>query len=131
MILWLVGRPLARFMHRARRSHHARATTRLHDKARAAYPAVVVDHILAYAVRGTNARALAVGAGTGKATVAFARRGLPIVALEPDEAMATVGRRNYAPFPNVRIELTTLGLARAVPVLRPGVHRPAWHWVRP
>lgn len=104
----------------------------LYDKARAAYPAAVVDHVLAYAGRGTDIRALEVGAGTGKATVVTARRQFPIVALEPDEAMAAVARRNCGPFPNVEIHVTTF---EDWPVKRKGFDllfpAQAWHWVDP
>ena len=36
---------------------------------------------------------LEVGAGTGKATVLFAERGIPVVAIEPNAKMAAVARR--------------------------------------
>ena len=56
----------------------------LYDGARAGYSEAVVDDVLHYLGGDSRARrALEVGAGTGKATVAFAARGLAIVALEP------------------------------------------------
>jgi SAM-dependent methyltransferase len=80
----------------------------LYDRARAAYSEAVIDDVLRFAGGdGSRLRALEFGAGTGKATVAFAVRGLAIVAIEPSAAMAAVARRNCKPFPNVRLECTT------------------------
>jgi SAM-dependent methyltransferase len=77
-------------------------------------------------------RALEVGAGTGKATVAFAARGVEIVALEPSEAMAAVARRNCEPFPNVRIELSTFEDWHPEPDAYDLLFSAqAWHWVSP
>jgi SAM-dependent methyltransferase len=45
-----------------------------------------------------------VGAGTGKATVRFAERGLRIVALEPSPEMAAFAARSCAGYENVTIE---------------------------
>jgi SAM-dependent methyltransferase len=47
-----------------------------------------------------------VGAGTGKATVVFARAGRELVAIEPGEQLVPVLRRNTAAFPNVTIAET-------------------------
>src|SRR5262249_60031843 len=73
-----------------------------------------------------------IGAGTGKATVALARRGFEIVALEPGSNMAAVLRRKTASFPAVSIEETTFEAWRA------GDRRfdlvlsaQAFHWVDP
>src|ERR1039458_4096462 len=66
----------------------------LYDRARAGYSATLVDDVLSFVgVDSDRLRALEVGAGTGKATVAFAVRGLEILALEPSLEMATVARR--------------------------------------
>jgi SAM-dependent methyltransferase len=81
----------------------------LYDKARAAYPEALFDDVLDYArcTAASSMRALEIGAGTGKATVALAARGVDVVALEPDAAMAAVLRRSCENFPHVRIEVTT------------------------
>ncbi len=105
----------------------------LYDRARAGYPAAVVDDVLGFAGRrGSCVRALEVGAGTGKATVAFAARGLEIVALEPSEAMATVARRNCEPFPNVRVERTSFeDWPAEIDAFDLVFSAQAWHWVSP
>jgi SAM-dependent methyltransferase len=103
----------------------------LYDKARAAYPDALVDDVIAFA-GGPALRALEVGAGTGKATVSFAVRGLDILALEPSAEMAAVARRNCRQFPRVRIEEASFEDWPA----EPGGYgllysAQAWHWVRP
>ena len=76
----------------------------LYDRARAGYPAELVDDVLRFTgIDVERLRALEVGAGTGKATVAFAARGIEILALEPHPEMAAVAVRNCRPFPRARI----------------------------
>ena len=67
----------------------------VYDRVRPEYPTQLVDDVLGYA-DGAPAPALEIGAGTGKATAAFAARSLPVTALEPDPAMAAVLRRQVA-----------------------------------
>jgi SAM-dependent methyltransferase len=73
------------------------------------------------------ARALDVGCGTGKVARALIERGVPVLGVEPDEAMAAVARSH-----GVRVELArfeTWGPAgRTFDLLTAG-H--AWHWVDP
>jgi len=103
----------------------------LYDKARAAYPDALVDDVVAFA-GGPALRAFEVGAGTGKATVSFAARGLDILALEPSTAMAAVARRNCQRFPRVRIEESSFEDWPAEPGGFGLVYSAqAWHWVRP
>lgn len=104
----------------------------LYDRSRPSYPAALVDDVLEFAGGGPAARALEVGAGTGKATVLFAARGLDVVALEPSAEMAALARRNCEGFENVRIEQTDFEH------WRPPANRfrfvfsgQAWHWVAP
>jgi len=68
------------------------ASAALYDAARPGYPDALADDLLATAGR----RVLEIGAGTGKATVVFARRGASIVAIEPGPSLAVVLRRNVA-----------------------------------
>jgi len=105
----------------------------LYDRARAGYPDAVVDDVISFTEPdGPHLRALEVGAGTGKATVAFAARGLEIVALEPSAEMAAVARRNCQPFPGVHIKSASF---EDWPVQAGGfglvLSAQAWHWVSP
>ena len=100
----------------------------LYDRARPGYPTALVDEVLAFAPE--SHRVLEVGAGTGKATVAFGERGLEIVALEPSVEMAAVARRNCSRFPNVTV---TVAKFEDWPPEPEGfqlvVSAQAWHWV--
>jgi SAM-dependent methyltransferase len=104
----------------------------LYDRSRPSYPAGLVDEVLEFAGAGTGDRALEIGAGTGKATVLFAERGLHVVGLEPSAEMAAIARRNCAPHANVRIEEAEFER------WEPNGRRfelvfsaQAWHWVAP
>jgi hypothetical protein len=105
----------------------------LYDRARAGYSDQLVDNVLAFTrAEGPTVRAVEVGAGTGKATVAFASRNVEVVALEPDQAMAAVATRNCRRFPAVRIEITSF---EDWPLPDQDFDlvfsAQAWHWVRP
>src|ERR1700737_852399 len=78
----------------------------LYDRARPGYPGALGDDVLGFC--GLPApRVLEVGAGTGKATVAFAARGLEVVALEPSPEMAAVAARNCEAFPRTSVQVST------------------------
>jgi SAM-dependent methyltransferase len=104
----------------------------LYDQSRPSYPEALVDDVLEYAGASEADRAVEVGAGTGKATVLFASRGLNVMAIEPSAEMATIARRNCAGFENVTIEETEFERWRP-----PGhdfrlvFSGQAWHWVSP
>jgi SAM-dependent methyltransferase len=105
----------------------------LYDRARPGYSDALVDDVLEYGGMDPAAsHALEIGAGTGKATVAFAARGFRVVAVEPDPAMAALAARNAAPFPHVRVEHAAF---EDWPVDDDTVDLvfsgQAWHWVRP
>ena len=65
-----------------------------YDRYRPEYPPEAVDHTLGLV---EVSKAIEVGAGTGKATAAFARRGLDLTCLEPSPGMAEVLRQNALP----------------------------------
>lgn len=107
-----------------RTSFDARAE--LYDAVRPSYPDALADDVIARAGR----RILEIGAGTGKATAVFARRGASIVAIEPGASLAAVLRRNVAGL-DVTVEQTTF---EAWPVARPFdavMAAQALHWVDP
>ncbi|AUG75197.1 SAM-dependent methyltransferase [Kitasatospora sp. MMS16-BH015] len=102
-----------------------------YDAARPGYATELVDEVLAYA-RLAGRPALEVGAGTGKATVPFAERGVPVLCVEPDDRMAAVLRRNTAPYPGVQVEVADFN------EWQPGERRfgllfaaTSWHWLTP
>ncbi|MDQ1446213.1 MAG: hypothetical protein QOI20_2677 [Acidimicrobiaceae bacterium] len=75
-------------MTRERRTVFGEAAA-LYDRRRPTYPPEAVDHILAAAPIGAT-DVIDIGCGTGKASVLFADRGLRVVGVEPDPAMAAV-----------------------------------------
>jgi SAM-dependent methyltransferase len=106
----------------------------LYDRQRPSYPARVVEAILDFAGLDTDdtTPVAEVGAGTGKASVLFAARGLDLTCLEPSSAMAAMARRNLAQFPNAKVRETSFedwqptansyGLVLAAQ---------SWHWIAP
>ena len=103
----------------------------LYDKARAGYAQSLVDDVLAFVgFEASQVRALEVGAGTGKATVSFARRGVDILALEPSPTMAAVARGNCRHFPNVRFEeISFEGWPLEPAAFHLLLAAQSWHWV--
>ena len=69
-----------------------------YERFRLNYPDEVVDRTLTYADRPVT-DAVEIGAGTGKATRAFASRGIHVTALEPDPEMCTVLTRETLAMP--------------------------------
>lgn len=96
-----------------------------YDAARPDYPDQLVTDVLAYAPPGP---VLEVGAGTGKATVSFAARGIDLTCVEPDSRMAA---RLSAKAPGVRVEI---GIFEDFVPDRPFAllyAAQSWHWVDP
>ncbi len=103
----------------------------VYDRARPAYPASLVDEVIRYASLASGDPVLEVGCGTGKATVPFATRDLRVLALEPDENMAAVARRNCEEL-DVSVETVAFEDWRVSPgSFRLVYAAQAWHWVRP
>ena len=100
-----------------------------YDRVRPSYPDALVDEVIALAGAG---RALEVGAGTGKATLMFAQRGVGVRAVEPSPEMASIARVRCADFPGVTIEETDFedwhGDLHAFALV---FSAQAWHWVSP
>lgn len=75
----------------------------LYDRARPAYPEALFDELAELARLPERARIVEIGPGTGKATVALARRGYRVTGVELGEGLAGVARRNLAPFRDAEI----------------------------
>lgn len=95
-----------------------------YDRLRPEYPTELVDEVITYAEAHD---ALEVGAGTGKATLAFAERGLRITAIEPDHDMAAVLKRRTG-VAVVETPFEQFHPGRTFDLL---YSAQAWHWVDP
>ncbi|MET9919619.1 class I SAM-dependent methyltransferase [Streptomyces sp. NPDC006435] len=69
------------------------ATAAAYERFRPGYPPELIDMVMAYA-GGPVRTALEIGAGTGKATRLFARRGIAVTATDPDAAMLAELRKH-------------------------------------
>jgi SAM-dependent methyltransferase len=99
-----------------------------YERFRPGYPAELVDLVMAYAGQPVRT-ALEIGAGTGKATRLFARRGLTVTATEPDGAMLAELRKH--------VPASVKTVQAAFEDLRPGetyglvYSAAALHWTSP
>jgi SAM-dependent methyltransferase len=106
------------------------AAAELYEEIRPGYPADLVTAVLEHC-GGAGAAAVEAGAGTGKATRAFAERGLRIAAVEPDPAMAGILAASCAAYPGVTVVVS--GFESYVPAEPAGLlySAQAWHWMDP
>ncbi|MEU1320492.1 class I SAM-dependent methyltransferase [Streptomyces tibetensis] len=99
-----------------------------YERFRPGYPAELFDRVIGYAGRPVRT-ALEIGAGTGKATRLFARRGIVVTATEPDESMLAELRKH--------VPATVATMRAAFEDLRPGERyglvyaAAALHWTNP
>ena len=104
----------------------------LYDRTRPSYPPALVDDVLQLAQPTAGERGLEVGTGTGKATILFAERGLPVLGLEPSAPMAAIARRNCATYPGVEIQESDFEYwdphGERFALVFAGQ---AWHWIKP
>lgn len=112
------------FSEERRLSFDARADA--YDRIRPSYPEAAIDDILE---RSQAVRALEVGAGTGKATIAFARCGLEVHALEPGGNLAAVLRKKSVGLP-ITVEETTFEAFEGGD-FDLVFSAQAWHWTDP
>ena len=100
----------------------------LYERARPGYPAFLIDDLVAWAQPG--ARALEIGAGTGKATRLLAARGVSVLGLEPSAEMAAYARAATASLGNVEIVESDFERWRPDGQTFPLAYAAqAWHWV--
>jgi cyclopropane fatty-acyl-phospholipid synthase-like methyltransferase len=103
-----------------------------YDAVRPSYPDDAIEHLIARSGIRPGGRILEVGAGTGKATLQFARRDFSVLAIEPGARMAALLRRKVAGYPKVSIIETTFEECK----VQGGsfeivVAAQAFHWVKP
>jgi SAM-dependent methyltransferase len=91
------------------------------DRVRLEYPDALIDDVLAYCGPALDGRAAA--------TRAFVARGVPVVAVEPDGAMAAILNRHLGDV----VRIVRAGFEEYEPEEAFGLlySADAWHWVRP
>jgi ubiquinone/menaquinone biosynthesis C-methylase UbiE len=100
--------------------------------ARPGYPDALVDHVISCAGLKPGDAILEVGCGTGQATKGFARRGFPILAIDPGPEMVRPARAALAPFGNVAlVESTFEALPAEQASFRLIIAAQSWHWIAP
>ena len=107
-----------------------------YDRARPEYPSALVDDILDFARLAPGDRILEIGPGTGKATVAFAARGFPMLCVEPGANLAEVLRANVDGLGSEAGEVEiALSRFEDQPLTRGGfglaIAAQSFHWVDP
>lgn len=98
-----------------------------YERYRPGYPAEVVDLVTAYARRPLRT-ALEIGAGTGKATRAFAAAGVIVTATEPDAAMLDELRAQVPGVATVQAAFEDLATDQRYDLVYSAA---ALHWTRP
>ena len=78
----------------------------LYDRARPQYPDVLYDELQELTRIGPPARVLEIAPATGKATIALARRGYRVTAVELGAELAAIAIRNLAQYPNARVQVS-------------------------
>jgi SAM-dependent methyltransferase len=94
------------------------------------YPEALVEDVVSYAELKDNDRILEVGCGAGQATKSFARRGFPIVAIDPGPELLRGARESLAGFANVQFLESTFEAWSGNPEgFRLIIAAQSWHWV--
>jgi SAM-dependent methyltransferase len=104
----------------------------VYKAARPDYPEALIEDVVSYAGLRPNDRMLEVGCGTGQATQSFARRGFPIVAIDPGPEMLRGARESLAGHSNIEfLECTFEAWPARQGAFRLIVAAQSWHWVSP
>jgi len=104
----------------------------LYRAVRADYPESLVDDVVSHAGVTPDDTALEVGCGTGQATKSFARRGFPILAIDPGAELVRAATETLAAFDNVTFAQSTFEALTAKPAsFRLIFAAQSWHWVAP
>ena len=104
----------------------------LYEAARPGYPEALFEDCIAAAALARGERVLDVGSGTGKGAAGFAKRGFPVLLVEPGADMIAVARKALSQYANVSFAQTTLEAWPVEPEAFGLVtSAQAWHWVDP
>lgn len=104
----------------------------LYDEVRPGYPEALIEDTITLSSIPPGGRILEIGAGTGKATLPFARRGYRMLCLELGARMAALAARNSRSCPHVEILVTAFEDWPAEPAaFQLVMSAQAFHWLDP
>ena len=104
----------------------------LYDRARPGYPPALIEDIIALTGLRPTGSILEIGCGTGQATLPFAERGYPMLAIELGANLAAVARHKLAPFPQAQVWIGAFeGWPVPGPIFDLCLSATAFHWIDP
>jgi SAM-dependent methyltransferase len=104
----------------------------LYRTTRPDYPEALIEDVVSQADLKPNDKILEVGCGSGQATKSFAKRGFPIVAIDPGPEMLRGARESLAGFRNVKfLEATFEAWPAKQREFRLIIAAQSWHWLSP
>lgn len=104
----------------------------LYGGARPIYPEPLFEDIVVFAGLKITDRILEIGCGTGQATQGFARRGFPVLALDPGRDLIGIAAENLAEFSGVRFTQSTFeAWAGEAETFKLALAAQSFHWVAP
>ena len=74
---------------------------KIYNKYRSSYPKQCIDDILANCQLNKDLTIADIGAGTGKLTELFLRRGIKVIAVEPNQDMINIAKENLSKYGNL------------------------------
>jgi SAM-dependent methyltransferase len=83
------------------------AVAESYERYRAPYPPEVENAVIALADLHEASTVLEIGCGTGQLSVALAKHGVDLLAVELGPRLAARAQRNLAPYPNARVEVSS------------------------
>jgi SAM-dependent methyltransferase len=100
--------------------------------ARPDYPEALVEDVVSFAELKPRDEILEIGCGAGQATKGFAKRGFPILAIDPGPKLLAGARESLARFNNVEfLESTFEAWPASQGKFRLIIAAQSWHWVSP
>lgn len=101
-----------------------------YDRGRPSYPEMLIQRSIELANLAPDSKILEVGCGSGTATVAFAKLGYAIDAVEPNPEFCRVAQRNFAEFPQVKLYPQSFEEWQVQPeTYQIVLAANAWHWI--
>lgn len=104
----------------------------LYAEVRPGYPDELVEDVLGLSAIPPGGRILEIGCGPGNATVAYAKRGYRILAIELGRRLATLAALNCRPYPQVEILNTAFeDWPLEAKAFQLAISAEAMHWIPP